>query len=80
MGARYITVNAVAPGPSRPPLVASRSAQTRQVWLDLMAIPRYVRPEEVAAAVGFHASPEAGMITGHVLTVDGGFAAGARLP
>lgn len=78
-GGRGITVNAVAPGPVETPLVASHSPATRQAWLDLMAVKRYVTPDEVAAAVAFLASEDAAMITGHVLTVDGGFAAGASL-
>jgi enoyl-[acyl-carrier protein] reductase III len=38
---------------------------------------RLVEPEDVAAAVSFLCSPEAEMIRGHVLVVDGGFLLGA---
>jgi 3-oxoacyl-[acyl-carrier protein] reductase len=39
------------------------------------ALGRYGKPEEVAAAVAFLASPAAGYITGTTLNVDGGFTA-----
>ena len=39
------------------------------------ALGRYGKPEEVAAAVAFLASPSAGYITGATLNVDGGFTA-----
>ena len=39
------------------------------------ALGRYGKPEEVAAAVAFLASPAAAYITGTSLNVDGGFAA-----
>ena len=40
--------------------------------LGRMAIPRYGKPEDVAALVAFVAGPEAGSINGTGLTVDGG--------
>jgi NAD(P)-dependent dehydrogenase (short-subunit alcohol dehydrogenase family) len=36
---------------------------------------RFAEPEEVAAAILFLASDAAGMITGHILAVDGGWLA-----
>lgn len=79
VGHRGITVNAVAPGPVETPLVAGHSDRTRRAWLNLMAIKRYARPEEIAAAVSYLTSTDAAMVTGHVLHVDGGFSAGAAL-
>jgi 3-oxoacyl-[acyl-carrier protein] reductase len=40
--------------------------------LNMIALKRFGRPEDVAAAVRFLASEEAGYITGHVLNVNGG--------
>ncbi|GAA0896188.1 SDR family NAD(P)-dependent oxidoreductase [Pseudonocardia zijingensis] len=79
VGHRGITVNAVAPGPVETPLVRSHSPQTRAAWHRLMVIKRYADQSEIAAAITFLASAEAGFITGQVLNVDGGFTAGAEL-
>ena len=40
-----------------------------------IAVGRYGRPEEIASAVAYLASPEAAFITGADLAVDGGFTA-----
>jgi NAD(P)-dependent dehydrogenase (short-subunit alcohol dehydrogenase family) len=42
------------------------------VMMERMAIPRYGKPDDVAALVAFVAGPEAGSINGTGLTVDGG--------
>jgi 3-oxoacyl-[acyl-carrier protein] reductase len=72
LGPRGITVNNVAPGPIATDMnpddgefAATQKAAT--------ALGRYGKPEEVAAAVAFLASPAAAYITGATLTVDGGF-------
>lgn len=72
-----VRVNAVAPTFVRTPLTAS-TFDDPQLGPDLVRrIPlgRVGEPEEVAAAVVFLASPAAAMITGHTLTVDGGWTA-----
>jgi NAD(P)-dependent dehydrogenase (short-subunit alcohol dehydrogenase family) len=59
--------------------LALHSRQDRQTWLQVLAIKRYGRPAEVAAAVEFLACAEAGYITGQILCVDGGFVAGSPM-
>lgn len=78
LGHRGITVNAIAPGPIETPMSSAAHGDTAQTsWRELLAIKRFGRPEEVAAAVEFLAGPEAGFITGQVLAIDGGFSAGS---
>lgn len=80
VGGRGITVNAVAPGPIETPMsLALHSEQDREIWLRALAIKRYGKPDEVAAAVEFLASADAGFITGQILCVDGGFVAGSPM-
>lgn len=71
-GSKGITVNAIQPGPINTDMnpddadfAAPQKAAT--------ALGRYGRPEEVAAAIVFLASPQASYITGTTLDVDGGF-------
>ena len=72
LGAKGITVNTVQPGPIETDMNPSDS-QFAAVLKPLTALGRYGRPEEVAAAIVFLASPEASYITGTTLDVDGGF-------
>lgn len=72
MGSRNITVNAVAPGYIETDMTHSLSQELKDKMLANIPLKRIGRPEDVAAAVRFLASDEAGYITGHVLDVNGG--------
>ena len=72
MGARGITVNAVAPGYISTDMTAALPDAAKQAMLSTIPVNRPGTPEDVAAAVAFLASEEAGYITGQVLSVDGG--------
>jgi 3-oxoacyl-[acyl-carrier protein] reductase len=72
MGSRNITVNAVAPGFVETDMTASLSEQLKENMMGHIPLKRFGRPDEIAAAVRFLASEEAGYITGHVLSVNGG--------
>ncbi len=72
MGSRNITVNAVAPGYVETGMTAGLAQELRDKMLANIPLKRIGRPEDVAAAVRFLASEEAGYITGHVLDVNGG--------
>ncbi|MDH3654660.1 MAG: 3-oxoacyl-ACP reductase FabG [Myxococcales bacterium] len=69
---RGITVNAVAPGFIETDMTADLPPAARQGIVDQTPLGRIGRPEEVAAAVVFLASEEAGYITGQVVRVNGG--------
>ena len=72
MASRQITVNAVSPGFIETEMTVGLSAEMKQKVLDSIPLRRLGRVEDVAAAVRFLASEEAGFITGHVLAVNGG--------
>ncbi len=72
MASRNITVNAVAPGFIDTDMTAVLPEELRAGLLERIPLKRLGRPEDVAAAVRFLASDEAGYITGHVLDVNGG--------
>lgn len=72
LGARGITVNAVAPGFVDTPMTASMPEAARQTWIDRTPLGRFARPEEVAACVVFLASPAASYVNGAILHVNGG--------
>lgn len=67
-----VRVNAVAPGLIDTPL--TKSLGNDPSWTtDFSIIKRVGKPEEIANAVEFLLSDKASFITGHILTVDGGF-------
>ncbi len=68
-----ITVNVVAPGYIETDMVETVPEALRAWALQAIAIGRFGRPEEVSAAIRFLVSPRASYITGHVLTIDGGW-------
>jgi len=72
IASRNITVNAVAPGFIDTDMTASLSQELKDNMLGHIPLKRFGKPDDVAAAVRFLASEEAGYITGHVLNVNGG--------
>jgi 3-oxoacyl-[acyl-carrier protein] reductase len=71
LGSRRICVNAVAPGPTDTSMVSKLSRDTAPA-----ATPfgRLGKPEDIAAAVAFLASSEAGWINGQIIGANGGLA------
>ena len=66
---KNITVNAVAPGFIKTDMVEGLDESALKKTIPAN---RFGQPEEVAALVGFLASPEAGYITGNVISINGG--------
>ena len=71
-----ITANVVAPGPIDTPLLHEMSPHAIEVVTAQTQLKRLGTPEEVAAAVAFLASDDAGYVTGETLGVSGGMALG----
>lgn len=80
LAAQGIRVNVVAPGPIETPLAATtHDADVRRAWENVVPMQRYGDPADVASAVAYLCSAEAGYLTGSVVVVDGGFEAGGIL-
>lgn len=69
---RGVTVNAVAPGFIATDMTASLPEEVKTKFVEQTPLGRVGAPEDVAAAVVYLASDEAGFVTGQVLRVNGG--------
>jgi len=76
VASRGITCNAVAPGFIETAMTSGLSDDFKQHALGMIPLGRVGTSEDVAQAVAFLASDQAGYITGHVLNVNGGMLMG----
>ncbi len=72
LAGRNITVNAVAPGYIQTEMTEKLPERAKEAFLSAIPLGRAGTAEDVAFAVGFLVSEEAGYITGQVLPIDGG--------
>jgi NAD(P)-dependent dehydrogenase (short-subunit alcohol dehydrogenase family) len=82
LAAAGITVNCIAPGPTETELFRANNPPGSEAERRLLAgvpVGRFGRPAEIAAAITFMLSEEAGFITGQTLFVDGGSSIGKAL-
>lgn len=76
LGSRNITANVVAPGFVTTDMTENLPEAVRAKALENIPAGRYAAPEDIAAAVRFLASEEAGYVNGAILPVDGGLGMG----
>ena len=72
VGSHGITINAVAPGFIETDMTSRMKEELRQEIKRHIPLDRFGTPQDVAEAVAFLASEEAGYITGQVLSINGG--------
>jgi len=72
--ARYgITVNAIAPGAIKTPGIETGSEEQMRMMINAIPIGKLGTPEDIASAVTYLASDEAGYVTGALIIIDGGW-------
>lgn len=72
LGSRNITVNCIAPGFIATDMTASLSAEQHTALLGQIPMGRLGAPADIAYAVAYLASPQAGYLTGQELHINGG--------
>jgi 3-oxoacyl-[acyl-carrier protein] reductase len=72
LGSRGITVNCVAPGFIATDMTAALGEEQHKALLGQIPLGQLGRPQDIAHAVAYLASPEAGYVTGQELHVNGG--------
>ena len=76
LGSRNITANVIAPGFVRTDMTDALPEDRKKDILSQVPAGRYAEPSEIAAAVRYLASDDAGYVNGAVLPVDGGLGLG----
>ena len=71
-GSKGITANVVAPGYIETDMTAGLPAEIKDGILKMIAVRRLGQPEDIAAAVAYVTSDEAGFLSGQTIVVDGG--------
>jgi 3-oxoacyl-[acyl-carrier protein] reductase len=74
LGSKGITANVVAPGFIETDMTAGLPQQLKDEVMKTLPLRRFGRPDEIAHAVSYLASDDAGYVTGQVLVIDGGLA------
>jgi len=72
LGARGITVNAIAPGFIQTAMTASLPEAVQKSFMEQIPLKRFAAPEEVAELALYLASDGAGYVTGQVIGINGG--------
>lgn len=72
LGGKGVTANVVAPGFIETDMTSALPDEVRQKVQEAMAVKRLGTPEDIAAAVAYVSSDDAGYLTGQVICVDGG--------
>lgn len=71
LGARNITVNAIAPGFIETPMTEVLPDNVKQKCKDMVSLKRFGKPEEVAGVVSFLSSEDSNYVSGQVIVIDG---------